>query len=245
MRHAGRTLGPASYNLTAVAMIHGFDVNWHDMDAFDHLRRRVTPLLDKLNLELITVRTNAKCPARFHPQKWEYSHGAQIAGVLHNLAHQFDNGMIGSSEPYNALVVPWGSSPTTDYLLSGGAMEIVHEGAGYSRTEKAAIVARDPVALKTLKVCWQGRLQDRNCGVCEKCVRTHLNFVAVGAANPPCFEEPLKDSQIDTILPKNLTSLAELGGIVRFADQHGCSGPWLDRLKARIGELKTMSIPAT
>ena len=243
LRHAGKMLGPASYDLTGAVMIHGFDVNWRDTEAFDRLRRRVAPLLDKLNLELITVRTNAKCPSRFQPQKWEYTFAAQVAGVLHNLSHQFDYALIGSSEPYDALMPTCGSNPTTDYLLSGGAMQIVHEGAAYQRTEKAAIVARDQVALKTLKVCWEGEQQDRNCGACEKCVRTRLNFLAVGAKDPPCFDTPFEEALIDSILPANSFALAELRGIVAYADRRGLKGAWLDRLKARIGQLETMSIP--
>ncbi len=52
-------------------------------------------------------------------------------------------------------------------------MRLVHDGAGYSRTEKVGFVAQHPVATKALKVCWQGKERGRNCGVCEKCVRTN------------------------------------------------------------------------
>ena len=66
------------------------------------------------------------------------------------LADEFQYGLIGSSEPYDALVIPWGSSPITDYLLSGDRLSIVHDGAGFSRTDKVAEVRHNQVACQTL-----------------------------------------------------------------------------------------------
>ena len=38
-----------------------------------------------------------------------------------------------------------------------------------------------------------------NCGRCEKCIRTYLNFRAVAIANPECFDIPISDDALDTI----------------------------------------------
>ena len=54
---------------------------------------------------------------------------------------EFSHALVGSSEPYDALVLPWGSNPVTDRLLSGGRLAIVHDGAGFSRTDKISFLS--------------------------------------------------------------------------------------------------------
>jgi hypothetical protein len=174
--------------------------------------------------------------ARVHePQDWEDSFAAQLAGALHQFSHRFDFGLIASSSDYlRPATVSLGSKPALNYLLSGGALEVVHDGSGYSRTAKAAVVARSPTALKTLRVCWQGEPQDRNCGHCEKCMRTRLSLLAVGVSNPPCFDAPLDLARIDTIECRSRSNLEELVTIAEYARGRGIAAAWLDRLEARI-----------
>src|SRR5262249_536940 len=130
--------------------------------------------------QLRIVSTNSK---EIFQQHWGYTFAAQLAACLHLFSAEFSHALIGSSEPYNALVLPWGSNPVTDHLLSGGCLNVIHDGAAFSRTEKIAFLSGSPAALQSLKVCWEGKNQGRNCGVCEKCVRTLLNFLAVGISD--------------------------------------------------------------
>lgn len=77
-----------------------------------------------------------------------------------------------------------GSTPVADHLMSGDLIQLVHDGAGYSRTEKVARLADCPLAVERLKVCCSGRDPSTNCGRCEKCLRTMLNFLAAGRDVP-------------------------------------------------------------
>jgi hypothetical protein len=149
-------------------------------------------------------------------------------------SHEFGYGLIGSSEAYNALVLPWGSNPVTDHLLSGSALRIVHDGAGYSRTQKVEELAKFPTAAKSLKACWEGKETFKNCGRCEKCIRTLLNFKAVGVSNPACFDVPLDNALIKSIHIRNDAQFAELKSIVVYATAKSLHGEWLDELKARV-----------
>src|SRR5699024_10818106 len=130
------------------------------------------------------------------------------------------------SEPYDALVLPWGSNPVTDHLLSGQQMRIVHDGAGFSRTEKLAVLAGIPGSMSDLRVCWAGPDKDRNCGVCEKCVRTKLNLLAVGVEDADCFPQPLQMSDIDQMSIMNPAQLAEIESVLEYADRNGVQGEW-------------------
>ncbi len=231
LRHNGRQLGNASYPLHSVLMVHGFDVPLESLASFEALKDRTAPLLQELGLKLRIIRTNLKS---WLAQDWEDSHMAQLACCLHNYSHEFDYALVGSTEPYDRLVIPWGSNPATDYLLSGSTMRIVHDGAGFSRTEKVAYIASNQTASKVLKVCWEGKEFHKNCGVCEKCIRTQANFLAVGVTRPLCFDAPLNLRQIKTISLSNDIACAELESIIAYAQAKDITGEWLQLLQARV-----------
>jgi hypothetical protein len=233
IRHNRNSLSGASYPLKrCVLMVHGFDVPLNRADSIKGLKDRTAPFLKECGLALKVIRTNLSTQL---PQDWEDSFMAQLSCCLHNYSHEFYYGLAGSTEPYDALVLPWGSNPATDYLLSGGTMRIIHDGAGFSRTEKVAYIAKDETASRVLKVCWEGKETHTNCGVCEKCIRTQANFLAVGVARPACFDAPLDPREIKTINPRNAVQCAELDSIIAYAKAKGVTGEWLDELKAGVG----------
>ncbi len=235
IRHAKTAPENTRYPVADVLMVHGFDVALEHPEYFDQLITRTRPFLDALNLRLHTVRTNSKI---LRVPEWPHdSHAAELAGCLHMFSDEFEYGLIGSSEPYDALIFPYSSNPATDHLLSGGQLTIVHDGAGYSRTDKVAGVAQFPIALRTLKVCWAlGVDQSRNCGKCEKCIRTHLNFLAAGYANPPCFPEVFDIRLIRTLGIYTEGQMAELAGIVKYAKIKRVTGDWLEALEKRLSK---------
>jgi hypothetical protein len=211
--------------------VQGFDIDCEDQASFGGLVRRTTQILEQYGLRPITVRTNVR---KFALQDWEHCHAANIAAVLHQFSPRYGYGMIASTDSYNHQSIPWGSSPATDYLLGGNAMEIVHEGAGYSRTEKVEFIAKHPAIARYLKVCWEGPNPDRNCGSCEKCVRTRLNFMAVGMPEPGCFDTPFDIAMVDTLTPRNEGQFLELASILDYAGGRSLRGEWLGRLRSRL-----------
>ena len=71
-----------------------------------------------------------------------------------------------------------------------------------------------------VRVCWAGESLDRNCGQCEKCLRTMLNFWAVALPVPAAFPNSLTPALIKSIRPKNEVQLLELQSLLRHAAQH-------------------------
>jgi hypothetical protein len=222
LRHAGDP-----YVLESVLLVHGFDVPTDRPDQFGKLVQRVRPFLDHLKLRPRIVRTNI---AELRFQDWLDSFLAQLSCCLHSFSHEFRFGLTGGGEPYDALVLPWGQNPCTDYLLSGDGFAIVHDGAAFSRTEKIAAIAQDPVATKAIKVCWEAPDLSTNCGVCEKCVRTRLNFKAVGIDNPSCFDGELTPQQIRDIRFSNESQRAGFRSILAYAESHALQGDWLEAM---------------
>jgi len=222
----------AGYPLRSLLMVHGFDVDVYNFDDFEKLTRRVAPLVNALQLDLRVVRTNSR---ELKIQDWDDSSGLELAACLHMHAGEFQYGLIGSTKPYESLVLPWGSNPVTDHLMSGDQFRIIHDGAGYSRTDKVAEILRYPLACQTLKVCWAGADQSTNCGRCEKCVRTRLNFLAAGAiGTPECFTDPLDVDDIRSIEINNTAQAVEFTSLLASAAEKNITGSWIPFVEDRL-----------
>jgi hypothetical protein len=112
---------------------------------------------------------------------WDTLHGAALAAAGHLLSGAFGRIAIPSSMSY-ATLQPYGSHSLLDPLWSGSSLDLAEDGAELSRVDKVCDwIARSPLALRHLRVCWENRDGKLNCGVCEKCVRTKLALYAVGA----------------------------------------------------------------
>lgn len=223
--------GKGGIDIDAALLVHGFDVDFDDRETFARLRDQYARQLDQYGVKLETIRTDSKIACT---QNWDFSTGAQLAACLHNYSAVYGRGVIGSSEPYEALVIPWGSSPITDHLLSGDRMSIIHDGAGYSRTEKVAFLNEHSKDLGYLRVCWAGARQDRNCGKCEKCLRTRMNFAAVGNRSPECFDEPFADEMLKGFRPDIPLHLKEVEGVIRYLNRHGDQNGLKTRLRKAL-----------
>ena len=105
-----------------------------------------------------------------------------------------------SSGDMRGGLIPRGMHPDLDFRFSTARTKIIHYGNA-SRIQKADRVSQSQVALQTLNVCQYDYLeQDRNCGRCEKCVRTMLELHALGALDRcPVFDQPLRVANVARI----------------------------------------------
>jgi len=161
---------------------------------------------------------------------WEHCHGAGLASCLMVLQNSYGKGLMGSTDPYS-LVLPWGSNPITDGLLSSNCFQLIHDGAAFSRTEKIKNISTWPEAINNLRVCWQGELKDTNCGTCEKCIRTILNFRVLELGLPGCFEQDINNIQIIKISRLNKLQYGEFSQIIKSAKKNSISKSWVTALK--------------
>lgn len=196
-RHAKGSAGYCTQQNKAAVLVHGFDIPLTDTEGLSGAATKAVETLDSIGVDLLVVKTNLK---DFRGMNWGYSHGFAIASVLSGLSMYAGTGMIGSGEPYEALETPWGSHPMTDPLLSSGSFRIIHDGAGFSRSEKVKFLSDWEIGMKNLRVCWEGELKGSNCGKCEKCIRTRLNFLLAGIPNPKCFDTPLTKESFKRII---------------------------------------------
>ena len=219
--------GGGNRNLKACLMVHGFDIDLFRLEVFQRSFEKSKRMLDSIGMDLIAVTTN------FQDMRnpWWDAHGAALASALMLFQGGFTAGIVPSTEPYDGLVLPWGSNPVTDWMMSSETFAIVHYGASFSRTGKIRELSEWPEALRDLRVCMVGKDQDRNCNVCEKCVRTILNFRVLGLPLPGCFDRDVSDFRIMRLSGLTATQEAELRRILFFAKKKAIKATWVRALQ--------------
>ena len=231
LRHGTHPAGTEAYNLDTALMVHGFDINLANRDAFDLANKRATPFLNKMGVTLRIIRTNIK---ELGLQNWEDSHAGQLASCLHQFSDEFEFGLIASSGSYLDAELPYGSNPVLDHLYSGDEFGIIYDAAGYPKPEKIAAIAGDLVATAGLRVCWQGRDQWRNCGRCGKCIRTWLVLMMSGVPEPSCFDGTFDATAIEAMRIQNIAVWNRVKEVADYAAKLGVKAAWLRRLHRRI-----------
>jgi hypothetical protein len=169
--------GRRSLGLAAAVLVQGFDIPLGDDAAFRVAADGARAITGEIGIPLVTMRTNWKDVA---DPEWQMTFGLAVAAVLHLFTDRAGQAVQASDTTYGAITVPWGSNPVTSPLLSSSRMRLTQPGGGRTRTEKAAVIGGLGSVRNHLRVCWEGEDHGRNCGTCEKCVRTKVNFLAAG-----------------------------------------------------------------
>ncbi|WP_377473308.1 MAG: hypothetical protein P2A85_14660 [Microcoleus anatoxicus] len=233
-RHSTGRCGRWKRNLQAAIMIQGFDIPLSETDVYERAARKSKATLASVGVTLIPIATNFRQLWHAHLPDWEDAFGSGMASCLMLLQNEYTDGLIASSEPYNSLLLPWGSNPVTDHLMSSGSFQIVHDAAAVTRNEKVREIASWKEATRSIRVCWQGEHLDRNCGCCEKCIRTILNFRVMGLGLPECFEQDVSDHQIASLRGLSLAHINPLEQIVAEAKAASISDSWVAALEECI-----------
>ncbi|AJR05310.1 hypothetical protein C9J03_23255 [Photobacterium gaetbulicola] len=236
LRHVRNQAGRASKNLQAAVMIHGFDIPLDEVDVFETIYQRSAPVLSGVDVELISLKTNFRQLWHSDLKYWEDAFGTGMASSLMLFSGRFDCGLIASSEPYNSLLLPWGSNPVTDWMMSSDSFQLMHDATEYTRNEKVAAVAEWTEGANNLRVCWQGENKSQNCCRCEKCIRTILNFRTVGAELPKSFSRDVTDDQLRSLHGLAEAHINPLRQIREYALNNGVSASWVEALSDCISK---------
>lgn len=163
--------------IAAAVQVHGFDIPIHDRDEFDGAVAAGAPLLKAYGIEHVTIRTNwhaEMCP------DWEMTFFAGLAAVLHHFTDRAASALVAPDNPYDQVRLPWGSNAISNPLLASNRFTFTAPGSALRRYQKCEVIGAIPEVRKHLRVCWRAPSLGRNCGRCEKCIRTKANFLTVG-----------------------------------------------------------------
>jgi hypothetical protein len=177
--------------LGAGMMVHGFDIPLAEEEIFESAWQRSRTLLAAFGLPAYRMATNLRSMDRVPGCEWGlYAHGIWLAAALSCFEPWFDQMLIPSTFSYPLMLFPWGSNPVTDPLFSSATTGYWHDGAAYSKLAKMQAIAGEPSVQRHLRVCWEGRQLDRNCGKCFKCIATKVCFQLSGVEHPEAFPNP-------------------------------------------------------
>lgn len=230
-RHHTGVPGHRTRRIATCALVHGFDIALEDQEKFEVSMRGAQATLSSIGLGILPLRTNFRDVI---DTNWLDVHGPGIVAALHFLKPLAGACLIGSSKPYDDMVLPYGSNPVSDHLMDSDSFAVLHDGGGYNRTEKVGLVAQWQEGCAGLRVCWKGRQTAANCGKCEKCTRTRLNFLANGRTPPETLGAPVTWADIrKIILPKKDVEV-EFWQILETAKRNGISAGWVLQLRLQM-----------
>jgi hypothetical protein len=199
LRHAPELADDAIGDVDDLITVHGFDIPLELPHEFERLHATLLSAARDVGRRSVVVRTNLRRRDSLWARGWGWlTHGTGLAATSLMLEKRYRKALIGSTHPYGALI-PWGSHPLTDPLLSTRTLTVKHDGAAFNRVEKTTLIARHRVALANLHVCWKNR-DASNCGRCPKCLRTLTTLHLLGAldrVNP--FPQPFDAALVEQI----------------------------------------------
>jgi len=226
-RHIKKKAGYRTQPLSCCAMIHGFDIPLSNDEFFNMSFSIAKKTLETVALPLIPIRTNIRQVIQID---WLYSHTSTLVSSLQFLKSKFDLTLIASTQPYNELVIPWGSFPLTDHLLSSNCFKVMHDGAGYSRPEKAQCIAEWTDGIANLRVCgYTEYIRSLNCKRCEKCLKTMADFAVNGLPIPKSLNGNLNtlNKHIKYLTLRTPSEETEWMHLLRVAKENKIRASWV------------------
>jgi hypothetical protein len=152
---------------------------WDYVDAMEQFAQTA-------GLSIVRMRTNLRTLYPSFESWGSVTHGAHLSALgqslrqrVHALAIGSAGKGLGEGTMQNPLLVQLYSSDDVNVY---GAQNLV------SRLDKMRSLLAWPEALRILRVCFQidePVAGQRNCGRCEKCLRTMLQFIALGGGDSP------------------------------------------------------------
>jgi hypothetical protein len=192
--HVAENESHEASRITHALFVHGFDLPLAQTAVYDAARALYADCMTRLGIDLLTATTNVQS---FVPRRdWGLFHGAAMIGAALVLGRGVRRFYVPASHTVGHLV-PWGSDPRIDPLLSTETLEVLHDGAEATRVRKTSVIGRWPPTFGRLRVCVSDDPNVPNCCRCEKCVRTMTTLELFGfLARHTSFQRPLRRSAI-------------------------------------------------
>jgi hypothetical protein len=209
LRHKSGGEGFRTLDIYACVLVHGLDIHLEEVQAFSNAFLSAKTIAEQFLTPLISVRTNWRkiCP------DYGSSYLIGLTSTLRLFSGKCQSAVISSEMPYGAELENWGSTSSTNYLLSSREWRLVTTGFGVSRNFKSETIAKHPQILPHLRVCWQGPMTGKNCGQCPKCLITRLNFKSIGVEQVGGMA-PIQPEEIQNMTEMNKIQAANFSNLL-------------------------------
>jgi len=200
--------------------VWGYDIPLAHREAWEQKRTALAEVARESGKHFLPIVSNLR-ETRLRKLPWgRVMHGPALgaAGLL--LGRRYGRLLI-SSGGKMADLYPHGSHPRVDPLFSTSGTEMIRYRGDSDRFEKTAYIAESELVLRHLQVCWVGGTA-KNCGRCEKCLRTLLALDLIGKREQACCFPPLPWS-LDLIAQVRFGLAPEhlMADMIPYAEQRG------------------------
>jgi hypothetical protein len=231
-------------DLTDLIFVRGFDLAHEGPHASlaDEVEVQLRDAANEIGLPLHVVTTNLRTMGDPHVG-WGLYYGNAAAAVALFLGPLFDRVLISTPCDYE-VQDRWGATWMVDHLWSTEGLEIIDAGGRHSRLERLRRVVRDPVACRSLRVCWENPGGAYNCGRCRKCLHTTIALEAIGARErvisfpDELVLDPSDLAQVEIADSHSLSyweDVLDLARAAERADLEAAVAPIVSKGKARLG----------
>lgn len=230
-RHLHKLCGRRTCDLQTAVMLHGSEIELGRDAMFAAALARSRRLLAATSVELVPLATNFR-----QVMPYDYARrgfGSLMVSSLLLFQETHRTGLIPASNRYRDAQVAYGSTPLTDPLFGTRHFRLAHDGAREDRLEKLRAIQGWPGLLENLRVCSLPATADKNCGRCEKCIRTILTLRLLGVYDAPCFPGTVTDADIRGVWMDDY-QLFELQDLVRSAMELGPLPAWMRAVETAI-----------
>jgi len=179
LKHGASTV-PSGKRITHLISVHGLDVTLDHALLWGRIRGHLSDAATHLGCSWVECSMNIHDVIKESMIRWQMYYGAVLAAIALGLQGLWGKVFIPADQTY-AEMFPSGSHPVLDSLWSTESLHVVNDGAEATRIQKIQWqIARSDVALRHLRVCWENRNSEYNCGQCEKCIRTMVGLTIAG-----------------------------------------------------------------
>ena len=206
----------AADRIDSLILVNGFDVDRRNTQLWQRALANIRAIAAAEKIALVVVRTNIQ--GLVEPiLLWDYTHGGCLAAVGLFLRDAFRRVYIPSTHSVGEQI-PWGSNLALDGHWSTERTTFVHDGTEATRINKVlSQIARSPLALDHLRVCYENERGAYNCGRCDKCLRTMINLYIAGSLEKSKTFPHHVDPELVAAVP---TTAGEHGGIFHNENLH-------------------------
>ncbi len=193
--------------VTDLIFVRGLDIVPAIATQHQGLSERVEPILremaEGLEKPLHVLETNIRAELTEPLFDWHHVHGAALAAIGLYFESLFERVLI-PTDVAHASPTFAGPCYMVDGLWSSEAVEIVDHGSRIGRFERIRLLATDPRARTSLRVCYENPGGAYNCGRCRKCLVTMIALEALGVRSEfPTFPPELDLSPLEGFTPAN------------------------------------------
>lgn len=229
-RHTHGSLGNRQRQPSRAVLVHGFDIALKDDISYANAFESASRITDDAGVALCGIATNA----RDIPVPWTDSFAALVTASLRFVGAGCTGGVMASCSSYVEPGFPWGSNPISNHFLGSPGFPIYTDGAELTRLQKVELLANWPEAVRQVRVCWEGDRPGKNCGKCEKCQRTLLEFLAVGVDDFSAFASKPQPGSFAQIATRNVFQQRFFEEVLESSEMQGRNEWWVCELRTAL-----------